>query len=383
MAARFGFLRCGGLRACASPRHLCHSARSRYPLPLVIQGCGFSACEILHYSFGNSGQADMPSKRHVVTQTTDQFSNCNKDVNGLRMLLWEKNIFLISCHPGLNTRVLCPKCEGGHERYQSLTVKISIDGEFAMWNCFRGTCGWNGRVGDAAYTVDTLGTSLMINGRDDGAQGLQSAVEFTEESLHLRPLSEELITYLSTRGISKETLSRNGVKEATLRFGVAIAFPYRKDGKIVGCKYRTLGKRYSMEKNSQKLFYGLDDIKDVNEVIIVEGEIDKLSMEEVGFLNCVSVPDGAPLRVSDQSPSAEAEDKRYQYIWNCKEYFEKVDRIILATDGDSPGQALAEEIVRRLGRERSWCVKWPGSSMKKCKDANEVLLYISEWENIS
>lgn len=30
----------------------------------------------------------------------------------------------------------------------------------------------------------------------------------------------------------------------------------------------------------------------------VEGEMDKLAMEEAGFRNCVSVPDGAPASVS-------------------------------------------------------------------------------------
>lgn len=30
----------------------------------------------------------------------------------------------------------------------------------------------------------------------------------------------------------------------------------------------------------------------------VEGEIDKLSMEQAGLINCVSVPDGAPQKVS-------------------------------------------------------------------------------------
>jgi hypothetical protein len=34
----------------------------------------------------------------------------------------------------------------------------------------------------------------------------------------------------------------------------------------------------------------------------VEGEIDKLSMEEAGYLNCVSVPDGAPPQVSNKLP---------------------------------------------------------------------------------
>ncbi|GMN20035.1 hypothetical protein TIFTF001_047033 [Ficus carica] len=31
----------------------------------------------------------------------------------------------------------------------------------------------------------------------------------------------------------------------------------------------------------------------------VEGELDKLSVEEAGFQNCVSVPGGAPGKVSD------------------------------------------------------------------------------------
>jgi len=32
----------------------------------------------------------------------------------------------------------------------------------------------------------------------------------------------------------------------------------------------------------------------------VEGEMDKLAMEEAGFRNCVSVPDGAPPSVSQK-----------------------------------------------------------------------------------
>jgi hypothetical protein len=35
--------------------------------------------------------------------------------------------------------------------------------------------------------------------------------------------------------------------------------------------------------------------------------------------------------------------------------------VVVATDGDGPGHALAEELARRLGRERCWRVKWPQS----------------------
>lgn len=45
---------------------------------------------------------------------------------------------------------------------------------------------------------------------------------------------------------------------------------------------------------AEKILFGLDDIAGQPEVIIVEGEMDKLAFEEAGFLNVVSVPDGAP-----------------------------------------------------------------------------------------
>lgn len=73
------------------------------------------------------------------------------------------------------------------------------------------------------------------------------------------------------------------------------------------------------------------------------------------------------------------QDRAFQYIWNFKEYLDKVSsfwaefckyirlffyltllriivfevsRVVLATDGDSAGQALGEELVRRLGKRK-------------------------------
>ena len=51
-------------------------------------------------------------------------------------------------------------------------------------------------------------------------------------------------------------------------------------------------------KGAEKILYGLDDIADADEITIVEGEIDKLSLCEAGIRNAVSVPDGAPAKVS-------------------------------------------------------------------------------------
>lgn len=73
----------------------------------------------------------------------------------------------------------------------------------------------------------------------------------------------------------------------------------RRNGVLVNCKYRSLiNKKFWQEKGAEKILYGLDDIKESNEIIIVEGEIDKLSMEQAGLTNSVSVPGGAPQKVS-------------------------------------------------------------------------------------
>ncbi len=54
---------------------------------------------------------------------------------------------------------------------------------------------------------------------------------------------------------------------------------------------------------AEKVLFGLNDIAGQPEIIIVEGEMDKLAFEEAGFTNVASVPDGAP-----QVPPAAAAD---------------------------------------------------------------------------
>ena len=42
-------------------------------------------------------------------------------------------------------------------------------------------------------------------------------------------------------------------------------------------------------KGAEKVLYGLDDVVGSSDIIIVEGEMDKLALEEAGFRNVVSV----------------------------------------------------------------------------------------------
>ena len=115
--------------------------------------------------------------------------------------------------------------------------------------------------------------------------------------------------------------------------------------------------------------FGLDDIAGSSEIVIVEGEMDKLALEQAGIKNVVSVPDGAPGKVRDGDLPAPEEDRKFEYLWNCRAALDPVSRIVIAVDSDGPGQALAEELARRLGKERCYRVTWP----EGCKDANDVL----------
>lgn len=57
-------------------------------------------------------------------------------------------------------------------------------------------------------------------------------------------------------------------------------------------------------EDAEKIFYGIDDIAGAEDVIIVEGELDKLAFEVAGVRNVISVPDGAPRRRANSGAPA-------------------------------------------------------------------------------
>ncbi|XP_047308120.1 primase homolog protein isoform X2 [Impatiens glandulifera] len=260
--------------------------------------------------------------------------------------------------------LFCPKCHGGRSVDRTLSFDISNNGKFATWSCFRDECGWSGQESADA------GNGVHVLSRVDSPARLNND-QLTADGLGLIPLRTNLIAYFAERMISKDVLVRNDVMQLSGNRNV-MAFTYKRNGSIVSCKYRNLEKRFW--QCVEKIFYGIDDIVDADDIIIVEGEIDKLSMEEAGFLNCISVPDGAQQKLSAEELPSPEKDSGFKYVWNCQEYLNKASRIILATDGDSPGHVLAEELARRLGRERCWRVRWPKKDNINCfNDANEVL----------
>ncbi|PWA69065.1 toprim domain, Twinkle-like protein [Artemisia annua] len=235
--------------------------------------------------------------------------------------------------------------------------------KLSMWRCSNLECEWAAAHEDAVPKKDEINKDNILP-------------KPSEETLRLEPIGDELIKYFAGRKITADILQKNAVMQKISNKSV-IAFTYRRNGELVSCKFRNSKiKEYWQAKNGEKILYGLDGIKEGNDIVIVEGELDKLSMEQAGIPNCVSVPDGAPQKVSKKLPT-KREDSNLRYLSDCYGHLDKASRIVLATDGDQCGQALAEVLSTVLGRERCWRVTWPKKDESSCyKDANEVLVHL-------
>jgi twinkle protein len=185
-------------------------------------------------------------------------------------------------------------------------------------------------------------------------------------------LRKEHYDFLQTRGITKETADKAKLFSSRKWFHKlgketeAIGFPYYRNGALVAAKYRSIdGKDFTQEEGGAHDFFGIENVEKGLPLIIVEGEMDCLTGMQVGLNNIVSVPGGAPVKVAD-GKVLPSEDKKFAFVWNAREILEAAPYVILATDQDAPGQALAEELARRIGKDKCRLAKFDK------KDLNDV-----------
>lgn len=246
-------------------------------------------------------------------------------------------------------KVPCPKCS--HTRKNPKDPCLSVDTDKFLWKCHH--CSFAGGLG-----------------RGFGIERERKV--FKRPSFTPSPMVHpSLVEYFNGRGIMAKTIESAKIKLHSKYFHEeeaevpAIQFPYFRNGECVNIKSRALARKaFMQEGGAEKVLYGLDGIAAHAWAVIVEGEIDALSLWQAGVPNCLSVPDGAPPAGSKGS------DLKFEYLVNCEAELAHLTKIILAVDNDGPGQALEEELARRLGPERCYRIQWP----EGIKDANEFLV---------
>lgn len=278
-----------------------------------------------------------------------------------------------------NEKTRCPQCSDG--RKNKVDKPLSVNITTGEYNCHH--CGWKGNV------------RSFIARRE-----FKSYVKPPADILANRQLKQEVIDWFATRFISLETLNKFFVyvkKEwmpQTQKEENCICFPYIKDGEVVNVKYRDGRKNFKLFKDAELVVYNLQSISGKKHLIIVEGEIDCMSVYESGF-GCDPLPDeDGVIKNEDFSKwaivsvpnGASKGNQQLEYLDNCSEWFIALHEIVIATDGDEAGQSLAQELIRRLGVERCKTISYPIEEVvpkkeggkRRCKDANEILMYLGK-----
>lgn len=285
-----------------------------------------------------------------------------------------------------SVKTKCPQCSDGRKNKSDMPLSVNItNGDYCCHNC-----GWKGNVRSFERKRDN-----------------KKYEKPPQDVLKNMELKAKVSDWFKTRGLSKETLdkfmifTKDEYMPQTSQKENCICFPYFRDGEIVNIKYRDARKNFKLVKDAELIFYNLSAIGDKKKVIIVEGEIDCMSVYEAGFgkeydntvtkgdtdtgevleekanplseYACVSVPNGASKG-----------NQKLDYLDNCADYFIGLHDIIIATDNDEAGKALKDELIRRLGVERCQTINYPieevvpldNGMKRRCKDLNEVLMYL-------
>jgi twinkle protein len=245
--------------------------------------------------------------------------------------------------------VTCPQCSPTRKKKHAKCLSVNV--EKGVWLCNH--CGWSGGLTEGEKRLEVAWRKPQFRRPDP---------------LPEKPPENGVAAWFTERQIPRQVLERNRIAARRVYMPqvedhvTAIAFPYYRGDELINVKYRDREKNFRMEAGAERVLYGLNDIAP-ERCVIVEGEVDKLSVETAGIVSCVSVPDGAP------SETAKDYASKFAFLEADKDRLEAVKEWIIAVDSDGPGKRLEDELSRRLGREKCRRVTWPND----CKDANDVL----------
>lgn len=277
-------------------------------------------------------------------------------------------------------KTFCPKCHDGrkNKRDRSLSVNVTT-GEY---KCHNTGCEFRGNVRSFERKREN-----------------KTYQKPPQDVLRNIEIKEKVEKWFLNRKISRNTLEkfmifcREEWMPQTQKKENCICFPYFRNGDLVNIKYRDGRKGFKMVKDAELILFNLQSVGDKKFCIITEGEIDCMSAYEVG-LGCSSDVDESTGEVTENDFSkwaiisvpngASMGEQKLDYLDNCAEWLVGIEEFVIATDGDAAGEALKQELIRRLGVERCRTISYPIEECvllehglkRRCKDLNEVLMYL-------
>ncbi len=262
--------------------------------------------------------------------------------------------FHINVNPSGATEqsAVCPQCS--HQRKKKRAKPLSVNVKEGVWICHH--CGWTGSLSKGTKWTEPA--------------WIQPEYKKPKKLVVKDELPDIVYKFFNERGISNKTVHSNKITlenvyvPQTERYENCITFPYYMKSEHINNKYRGRDKNFRMVGQAELCLYGYDDIQGTDDFVIwVEGEMDKLSLWEAGYTNCVSVPNGAP------PPESKSYSAKFEFLKGAEEMIAH-RKHILWFDRDEAGFRLEQEISRRIGRDKCLRIKMPSGF----KDANELLI---------
>lgn len=246
----------------------------------------------------------------------------------------------------------CPYCHGGDHKDKNTFAINAANGKF---NCLRATCGKRGHfvtlARDMGYALDF---------------GIEEKVyrQLPQVQITVRP---NAVQYLGRRGIGEEVVNRYKIT-TKINDSAVLAFPfYSPEGELVSVKYRNTkhqkgqGSKEWFERDTQPILFGMQAANDYTQpLVITEGQIDALSLVQIGVPNVVSVPNGCT---------------SFTWVAPCFDWVHKFPYIIVMGDCEKGKITLVSRVSKSFKLPTYYI---PPQSYFGLKDANEILMEYGE-----
>jgi twinkle protein len=242
---------------------------------------------------------------------------------------------------------VCPKCSADRKKQNLKPLRVNLDK--STWYCHH--CGWTGYLPKDNFIPQSAPKSYTRPVWKNKTE-----------------LSDRLIKWFESRKISQSALVKMKITEEMVWLPQTkcerncVVFNYFRNGELINYKARDGEKNFALAKDAELIFYNIDSLINAKEAFIVEGEIDTLTLIQCGIQRegtaVIGVPNGANLNKNN-----------LQYVDNCIELFDNIDKIYIGTDNDIAGRKLREDLAERFGKERCYYIDY-----KDKKDSNEVLI---------
>lgn len=271
--------------------------------------------------------------------------------------------------------------------HQESSGSFTVYEKDMLFHCFG--CGQSGNAIQLVQKMDNISFTQAVEKVRDFLGGSKWEAQREQVEQTFRPVAENTKSYktfsladyrkyetalqnsepakewLESRGITLETALRlhtgfrqdianlAGEKNKHLAGQGWMCFPCLTGDTVVSIKYRSIKeKAFSKQPGMATALYNTDTVDVFEDVILVEGEVDAISLEQAGF-RAVS------LASASSHPTPEQKD-----------LLMKANRVFLGGDVDGGvGEVIMSKLWREL-EERTFMMKWPDGM----KDANQTFL---------